>query len=599
MSKFWNDITSHLPAEGTETPQDGVETGGLPDIPTPSDIEGAEALGQATGPRWGTPTYDAATRKISAVLTLDTEPGSAFSLTDDFEVQERSGTAGNYTWTADADWTFAELPRFGSFTQTALYEDTAYDQTITAAGSPTPTITSRVTSGVLPGNMTLTGARLHSTGNPEIVEDAGTTFSITFTATNAAGSVDNVVNYTITRNRLPVFDDVTFSDVILTGGTAYDRTFTATGVPTPTITSRVTFGTLPTGLTLVGGRLHGNPSGIPDAGTTFSVTFTATSGANTVDKVVGFFVNNAAPSVPANRYAAPSFNAFTPAALTEGMATNQTITASGNPTPTITSEASDSIDVKVFYVEARGASQISYQSMISPLVKSIQSFFATQMNSHGYGRQTFDLDENAMGVVTVHKITLPRIAAEYRGTDSHVLQDLRDIVDADTTGRFPRNGLSSFFVNLPGTYFTFNGFATLITHSHPRIGVIYTTSGRSGFPGQGSSPWNWQIMAHELGHCLGLFIRLPFVHNTAYPTSLMHTGIYGSNMRLLQQNAEILNDTRAFGSGTGSIPTGLTLNGATLSGTPAVGTAGTFTVAFTATSTAGTDKRIVTFTIGT
>ena len=53
--------------------------------------------------RWGVPTYTESTRAITALLTLRTNPGSAFSLTDDFEVQRQSGT----TWSTATGWTLS------------------------------------------------------------------------------------------------------------------------------------------------------------------------------------------------------------------------------------------------------------------------------------------------------------------------------------------------------------------------------------------------------------------------------------------------------------------------------------------------------------
>ena len=50
---------------------------------------------------WGPVTYTESTRAITAVLTVTTNPGSAFSATDDFAVQRQSGA----TWVSASNWT--------------------------------------------------------------------------------------------------------------------------------------------------------------------------------------------------------------------------------------------------------------------------------------------------------------------------------------------------------------------------------------------------------------------------------------------------------------------------------------------------------------
>ena len=54
---------------------------------------------------WATPIYNCSTRVISTVLTLSEDPGSGFSVTNDFEVQRRSGSLGSYSWAEDTGWT--------------------------------------------------------------------------------------------------------------------------------------------------------------------------------------------------------------------------------------------------------------------------------------------------------------------------------------------------------------------------------------------------------------------------------------------------------------------------------------------------------------
>ena len=541
---------------------------------------------------WTAPIYNCTTRVIEATLALIEDPGSSFSVTNNFKVEKRSGSPGSYTWTEDTNWTFSstEAPVFGAFTQTALYEDTAYDQTITATGSPTPTITSSVTSGSLPGNMTLDGARLYSTGNPRIIADAGTTFSITYTATATGHTpTTRVVNFTIAPNRLPVFDSFAISSRFLTENTAYDQSVTATGVPTPTITYSVASGSIPTGITITGGRIHGTPTGIPDSGVFFTIDFTATSGTNTATLRISFYVNNAAPSIPANTYTAPAFNTFTQTSLTEGVAYNQTITATGNPTPTITSEIQQFKQAQVFYMRpSDGTLRANYRTDLDTWVKSVREDYAREMNRHGYGRQTFELNTDSNGVINIELVQLPETEAQILARLTRDNEDFWHIV-AD----YALYNESSRIYRASRFYDKINIFMqTDIPKRQPYRGVAffppyyYSIMSHTG--------WAASTIRHELGHSLGL------THEDGNgvggePAGWMNPG---SAITLTSVSAKKINDNGRFLS-SGTLPNGLILNGATLSGTPATGTAGSFTVVYTATSNAGTVKRVVTYTIGT
>ena len=498
----------------------------------------------------------------------------------------------------------AARPVFGPFTQTTLFEDTPYDQTITASNSNS--ITSQVTSGSLPLNVMLEGDRLYSDGNPEAVDASGTEFTIEFLARGEGGTTTKSIDFRTVSNRLPVFDGFAISNRYLTEGIAYNQSVTATGYPTPVITSSYVSG--PTGglsahgLTLSGATISGTPRNVPDSGFFFNIDFTATNTYGTDTMRIAFYVNNAAPMQPTSRYSAPSFNSFTPAALTIGTPTNQTITATGNPAPTITSARSQVLEAKAYYVVSSGSPLTSNRGIgigpisaaetnriISDKVKSTQTFYADQMAARGYGRQTFQLSLDGSGNVPVERIVLPQTEAQMEARYE--------------TARASGNPIDFYYwiTTLIGTNPTkYRGFLNLFF-----LEYIPGDTAAAGYglypPTRGAIMNNWgesadrsagHLTLHETGHALGLR------HEDGAGLYLMST----SSIRdvLSPRSAAKLNRTNAFQiASTSSVPNGLTLNGATLSGTPAAGTAGSFTVVFTATSSAGTVKRIVTFTIGT
>lgn len=53
---------------------------------------------------WGPIAYTSDTRVMSATLTLSEDPGSAFNVDSDFDVEKRSGPDGSYTWATDTNW---------------------------------------------------------------------------------------------------------------------------------------------------------------------------------------------------------------------------------------------------------------------------------------------------------------------------------------------------------------------------------------------------------------------------------------------------------------------------------------------------------------
>jgi len=141
---------------------------------------------------------------------------------------------------------------------------TAYNYTVVATGS-TP-ITFTVSSGALPGGLTLSTAGVIS-GTPTT---AGT-FTGTIQAANS--TLPNATQpFSIVISQAPTFTSTapTGTGVV---GTAYNFTCTASGSPASTFT--VTAGALPTGLTLASG---GAITGTPSAAGTFTGTITAANG---------------------------------------------------------------------------------------------------------------------------------------------------------------------------------------------------------------------------------------------------------------------------------------------------------------------------------
>jgi large repetitive protein len=186
--------------------------------------------------------------------------------------------------------------------------------TVTATGTPTPTLTE---SGTLPSGISFNAATGALSGTPA----AGTagSYPITFTAQN--GVTPNATqSFTLTVGQPPTITST--SSTTFTAGAAGSFTVTATGTPTPALSES---GTLPSGVSF--NAATGVLSGTPAAGTggTYPITFTAQNGATP----------NATQSFTLTVNEAPTITSTSGTVFTVGTAGSFTLTATGTPTPTL------------------------------------------------------------------------------------------------------------------------------------------------------------------------------------------------------------------------------------------------------------------------
>ena len=196
---------------------------------------------------------------------------------------------------------------------------TAYPgYTFTALGYPAATFT--VGSGTLPAGLTLSSAGLLA-GTPT---GAGTA-TFTVTATNSAGTASTLPLALVVSPAAAAPALVSQSPPATgTVTSAYSYTFTATGYPAPTFA--LASGSLPAGLTLIGGVLSGVP--ILPGTSTFTVSATNAGGA----------VSSGSKTIVVSPAAvAPLFTSLPPLPATEGMPYTQTFTTVGYPAATYSS----------------------------------------------------------------------------------------------------------------------------------------------------------------------------------------------------------------------------------------------------------------------
>ena len=210
--------------------------------------------------------------------------------------------------------TVNQAPATSSASSTTFTVEVAGTFTVTATGTPTPTLSQ---TGTLPAGVSFNATTGVLSGTP--AAGTGGTYPITFTAQNGVAT-DATQSFTLTVNQAPAITSA--NSTTFTVGTAGSFTVTATGTPTPTLSQT---GTLPAGVSF--NTTTGVLSGTPAAGTggTYPITFTAQNGV-AADATQSFTLTvNQAPAIT-------SANSTT---FTVGTIGSFTVTATGTPTPTL------------------------------------------------------------------------------------------------------------------------------------------------------------------------------------------------------------------------------------------------------------------------
>jgi hypothetical protein len=148
--------------------------------------------------------------------------------------------------------------------------------------------------------------------------NAGGSYPLTFTATNAAGS-SVAQSFTLTVDQLPKVTSA--ASTVLTVGTAGTFTVTASGYPAPMFSE---VGVLPSGVTFVAAT--GVLSGAPAVGTggVYSISITASNATGT----------SAVQSFTLTVREVPAITSAAATTFTTGTAGLFTVTATGYPSPT-------------------------------------------------------------------------------------------------------------------------------------------------------------------------------------------------------------------------------------------------------------------------
>ncbi|PLC43482.1 autotransporter outer membrane beta-barrel domain-containing protein [Ralstonia pickettii] len=201
---------------------------------------------------------------------------------------------------------------------------TAYNQAVTASGG-IPAYTYAVTAGALPAGLTLSSSGVLS-GTPT----AGGTFNFTITGTDSStgtGPYTGSRTYTLTVGVPTLTITPASGSLSGTAGTAYSRTFTASGGTSPyTYALTITAGTMPAGMSFntANATLSGTPTSA--GAVTFNVVATDSSSGSGPYSITGTYtLTVSAPSISVSPATLPN-----PAIAT---AYSQTVTAANGTAP--------------------------------------------------------------------------------------------------------------------------------------------------------------------------------------------------------------------------------------------------------------------------
>lgn len=268
-----------------------------------------------------------------------------------------AGSSGTTSETGD------EAPAITSEDSTTFTQGSVGSFTVTASGTPTPSIKE---SGALPNGVEFNPVTDVLSGT---ATEAGS-YPITFTATNGVGT-NAVQSFTLTVDAAPAITSE--SSTTFSVGSEGSFTVTASGNPTPSITEA---GALPSGVEFKNGVLSGTPT---EEGV-YQITFKAANGVGT----------DAVQSFTLTVDSSPAITSKDSTTFTKGSEGSFTVTATGTPAPAITESGTLPTGVEFKNGALSG----------TPTEEGSFSISFTARNAVGFSTQSFTLTVDAAPAIT-------------------------------------------------------------------------------------------------------------------------------------------------------------------------------------------------------
>lgn len=151
----------------------------------------------------------------------------------------------------------------------------------------------------------------------------------------------------------------------------------------------------------------------------------------------------------------------------------------------------------VYFRASDTAPRPDVDAEINELIKKVQLFFADEMERHGYGRKTFQIESDARGNTIVHHVVGKFTYAHYRKTGGWSVETAEQINLPEW--RFNEQ------INLPEGMPEWGFIVYMVeTHGEDKFPICGLGGGYSFGGAADIFCWNWQVIAHELGHAFGL-----------------------------------------------------------------------------------------------
>ena len=472
-----------------------------------------------------------------------------------------AGTAGSYPITftpsngvglpvaQNFTLTVGQAPAITSGNSTTFTVGAAGTFSVTTSGFPKPAISdgaATLPSGVTfvdngNGTATLSGTPAAGTGG---------TYTFTITASNGVGS-NATQTFTLTVDQAPAITSA--NNATFSVGGAGTFTVTTSGFPKPAISDGGA--ALPSGVTFTdNGNGTGTLSGTPASGSngTYPITFTASNGVSP----------NATQPFTLTVDTAPVITSANNTTFTVGTAGSFTVTATGNPTPTVSE--SGALPSGVTFTAGTGSGTLTG----TPAAGTGGTYTITFTASNGVGTpasQTFTLTvDQAPAITSANSTTFTE------GTLSSFTV---------MTSGFPKPAISDGGATLPsGVTFVDNGNGTGTLSGTPAAGsstgspYMFTFTASNGVSPNATQPFTLTVNTAPV---FTSGTSTTFTVGTAGSFTVTATGTPTPTI-----------------SETGALPSGVTFVGGTgsgtLSGTPATGTGGTYTITIKASNGVGT-----------
>ena len=154
--------------------------------------------------------------------------------------------------------------------------------------------------------------------------------------------------------------------------------------------------------------------------------------------------------------------------------------------------------VQLIYFVPRGRLPQPYiWQKLDGLIRGAHQFYANEMERHGFGRKTFDFEQDEDGKAVVYRV-------DGKFTDDYYLEDTTGKVIEEIANQFDDHSRNVWLIVVDISSKKISGVGAiggLIEYGSGLGGVPYATGGYAFLPASNFTPI---VMSHELGHAFGL-----------------------------------------------------------------------------------------------